>query len=59
MREIASGIRRNEVTENASVWGALGLSTLVPVGAGQVEREYRRRFGTPRLGRMIDKLRTD
>jgi Ca2+-transporting ATPase len=87
MREITSGILRNEVTENAYVWGALGLSTLIlfgtvylpvvsvalgtapigldgwlvvlgmsllPVGAGQLEREYRRRFGTPAFGSMLE-----
>jgi len=32
MRELTSGIVRNEVTENAYVWGALGLSALLVVG---------------------------
>ena len=82
MREITSGLVRNEVTENPFIWGALGLSTLIlvgavylpgvslalgtarigldgwlvvlgmsllPLGAGQLEREFRRRFGTPTL----------
>ncbi|QSG04506.1 cation-translocating P-type ATPase [Halapricum desulfuricans] len=33
VREVTSGILRNEVTENPYVWGALGLSTLILVGA--------------------------
>ncbi|MFW6046148.1 MAG: cation-translocating P-type ATPase, partial [Natronomonas sp.] len=33
VREITSGILRNEVTENTYVWGALGLSTLILVGS--------------------------
>ncbi|QSG10332.1 cation transporting ATPase C-terminal domain-containing protein [Halapricum desulfuricans] len=33
VREVTSGIVRNEVTENPYVWGALGLSTLILVGA--------------------------
>jgi len=32
MRELASGVVRNEVTENAYVWGALGLSSLLVIG---------------------------
>jgi len=32
MRELTSGVVRNEVTENAYVWGALGLSALLVVG---------------------------
>jgi len=32
VREVTSGLFRNEVTENAYVWGALGLSTLILVG---------------------------
>ncbi|SEO90353.1 Ca2+-transporting ATPase [Halogranum amylolyticum] len=90
MREIASGIFRNEVTENLYVWGALGLSTLIlfgavylpgislalrttpigldgwllvfgmsliPLGVGQLEREYRRRVGTPALWSMLEGMR--
>ncbi|WP_433629333.1 cation-translocating P-type ATPase [Halomicrococcus sp. NG-SE-24] len=82
VREVTSGILRNEVTENLYVWGALGLSTLIlfgavylpgislalsttplslegwlvvfgmsliPLGVGQVEREFRRRFEIPQL----------
>jgi Ca2+-transporting ATPase len=89
MREITSGILRNEVTENLYVWGALGLSTLVlfgavylpgislalrttpigldgwlvvfgmslvPLGIGQLEREYRRRFETPTFPPILEKL---
>jgi len=89
MREITSGLLRNEVTENPYVWGALGLSalllvgavylpgvslalgtappggsgwlvvlvaSLVPLGLGQLEREVRRRVGTPRLGAVLDAL---
>ncbi|WP_311172466.1 cation-translocating P-type ATPase [Halobellus ordinarius] len=89
MREITSGILRNEVTENLYVWGALGLSTLIlfgavylpgislalrttpigldgwlvvfgmsllPLGVGQLEREYRRRFETPTLPPILEKL---
>ncbi|MFW6448649.1 MAG: cation transporting ATPase C-terminal domain-containing protein, partial [Halobacteriota archaeon] len=33
VRDITSGLIRNEVTENAYVWGALGLSTLLLLGA--------------------------
>ncbi|MFW5949867.1 MAG: cation-translocating P-type ATPase [archaeon] len=33
MREITSGILRNEITENVYVWGALVLSTLILIGA--------------------------
>lgn len=77
------GLLRNDLTENAYVWGALALSalilvgtvylpvvslalgtapiglegwlvvlgmSLVPLGLGQLEREYRRHFGTPALG---------
>ena len=33
VRDVTSGIFRNEVTENAYVWGALALSTLILVGA--------------------------
>ena len=80
VRDITSDLLRNEVTENLYVWGALGLSSVILVGAvylpgislalstapigldgwllvfgmsivplliGQVEREFRRRFGTP------------
>jgi Ca2+-transporting ATPase len=87
MRELSSGIVRNEVTENAYVWGALGLSALLLIGtvylpgvslalstasigleswqvvlgmsllplvAGQVVLEYRRRFGTPNWGTGIE-----
>jgi len=87
MRELTSGIVRNEVTENAYVWGALGLSTLLvlgavylpgvslalstapigleswlvvlgmsllPLGAGQVILEFRRRFGTPKWGTRLE-----
>jgi Ca2+-transporting ATPase len=87
VREISSGILRNEVTKNLYVWGALGLSTLIlfgavylpgvslalsttpiglegwlvvfvmsliPLGLGQVEREFRRRFGTPKLGTTLE-----
>jgi len=32
MRGLTSGIVRNEVTENAYVWGALGLSALLVIG---------------------------
>ena len=32
MRELTSGVVRNEVTENAYVWGALGLSSLLVIG---------------------------
>jgi Ca2+-transporting ATPase len=79
VRDITSGLVRNEVTENLYVWGALGLSSvilvgavylpgislalstvpigfegwilvfgmsLLPLGIGQLEREFRRRFGT-------------
>jgi len=87
MRELTSGIVRNEVTENAYVWGALGLSallvigavylpgvslalstapigleswlvvlgmSLLPLGAGQVILEFRRRFGTPKWGTRLE-----
>jgi Ca2+-transporting ATPase len=89
MREITSGIFRNEVTENLYVWGALGLSTLIlfgavylpgvslalrttpigldgwlvvlgmsliPLGIGQLEREYRRRVGTPKLWTKLENV---
>ncbi len=79
VRDVTSGLVRNEVTENLYVWGALGLSSVILVGAvylpgislalsttpigfegwllvfgmsllplvlGQIEREFRRRFGT-------------
>ena len=92
MRELTSGIVRNEVTENAYVWGALGLSTLLvtgtvylpgvslalstaplgleswlvvlgmsllPLGAGQVVLEVRRRVGTPNLGTRLENLLFD
>jgi len=82
MREITSGIFRNEVIENLYVWGALSLSALIlfgavylpgisvvlrttpigyegwlvvfgmsllPLGVGQIEREFRRRVGTAKL----------
>jgi len=88
MREITSGLFRNEVTENLYVWGALGLSalilvgavylpgislalrttpigyegwlvvvgmSLIPLGVGQIEREFRRRVGTPKLGSMLER----
>jgi Ca2+-transporting ATPase len=32
MRELASGIVRNEVTRNAYVWGALALSAVLVIG---------------------------
>jgi Ca2+-transporting ATPase len=80
VRDITSGLVRNEITGNLYVWGALGLSSVIIFGAvylpgislglstapiglegwllvfgmsllplviGQVERELRRRFGTP------------
>ncbi|WEL21440.1 HAD-IC family P-type ATPase [Halorhabdus sp. BNX81] len=89
MRELTSGILRNEVTENRYVWGALALSTLILIGAtylpgislalstapiglegwavvlgmsllpllgGQIERELRRHFGTPKLGTKLHAL---
>jgi Ca2+-transporting ATPase len=92
MRELTSGIVRNEVTKNAYVWGALGLSallvigtvylpgvslalgtaplgleswlvvfgmSLLPLGAGQVLLEFRRRFGTPKLGTRLEDLLFD
>ncbi|WP_318571018.1 HAD-IC family P-type ATPase [Salinigranum marinum] len=92
MRELTSGIVRNEVTENAYVWGALGLSallvigtvylpgvslalstaplgleswlvvfgmSLLPLGAGQIVLEFRRRFGTPKLGTRLEELLFD
>jgi Ca2+-transporting ATPase len=92
MRELTSGIVRNEVTENAYVWGALGLSallvigtvyvpgvslalstapigleswlvvlgmSLLPLGAGQVLLEFRRRFGTSKLGTRLEELLFD
>ncbi len=92
MRELTSGIVRNEVTENAYVWGALGLSallvigtvylpgvslalstallgleswlvvlgmSLLPLGAGQVVLEFRRRFGTPKPGTRLEDLLFD
>ena len=91
MREITSGIIRNEVTENPYVWGALGFSalilfgavylpgislalrttpiglggwlvvfgaSLIPLGVGQLEREYRRRIGTPKLGSVLERVRS-
>ena len=33
VRDITSGLFRNEVTENLYVWGALGLSSLILIGA--------------------------
>ncbi|GAB6862021.1 cation-translocating P-type ATPase [Haloplanus litoreus] len=92
MRELTSGIVRNEVTENAYVWGALGLSallvigtvylpgvslalstapigleswlvvlgmSLLPLGAGQIVLELRRRFGTPNWGTRLEALSFD
>lgn len=92
MRELTSGIVRNEVTENAYVWGALGLSallvigtvylpgvslalstapiglkswlvvlgmSLLPLGAGQIVLELRRRFGTPNLGTRLENMLFD
>ncbi|AGN00827.1 P-type ATPase, translocating [Salinarchaeum sp. Harcht-Bsk1] len=89
MRELASGIVRNEVTRNPYVWGALVLSaslvigtlylpgvslalsttpigpeswlvvlgmSLLPLGAGQVVLEFRRRVGTPNLGTRLGRL---
>ncbi|MEF8787061.1 MAG: cation-transporting P-type ATPase [Haloarculaceae archaeon] len=89
VREVTSGLVRNEVTENAYVWGALALSTLILVGSvylpgislalrtapigvdgwlvvlgmsvvplvlGQLEREYRRHFGTPALGTKLQNV---
>jgi len=86
MREITSGIFRNEVIENLYVWGALSLSALIlfgavylpgisvvlrttpigyegwlvvfgmsllPLGVGQIEREFRRRVGTAKLGVIL------
>ncbi|MGM0717615.1 MAG: cation-translocating P-type ATPase [Halobacteriota archaeon] len=89
VRDITSGILRNEITENLYVWGALALSSLILFGAvylpgvslalstapigpdgwlvvlgmsliplviGQIEREIRRRFGTPKLGTMLENV---
>ncbi|MGM0397513.1 MAG: cation-translocating P-type ATPase [Halobacteriota archaeon] len=88
VRDVTSGIAVNEVTRNPFVWGALGLSALILVGAvylpgvslalqttpigrtgwlvvfgmsllplvaGQLEREYRRRFGTPELATRLER----
>ncbi|WP_411719266.1 cation-translocating P-type ATPase [Natronomonas sp.] len=92
MREVTSGLLRNEVTENLYVWGAVALSgiivastlylpgvstalkttpigiegwavvfgmSLIPLGVGQVEREIRRHFGTPKFGTMIENALSD
>ncbi|WP_343772208.1 cation-transporting P-type ATPase [Natronoarchaeum mannanilyticum] len=92
VRDVASGVLMNEVTENPYVWGALGLSalilvgavylpgislalstapigldgwlvvvgmSLVPLGFGQIEREFRRRVGTPKLGTMLERALPD
>ncbi|WP_265111161.1 cation-translocating P-type ATPase [Halosolutus halophilus] len=92
VREITSGTLRNEITTNLYIWGALGLSTLILVGAvylpgislalstapigldgwlvvlgmsliplvvGQGEREFRRRFGTPNFGTMLENTHPD
>jgi Ca2+-transporting ATPase len=89
VRDITSGLLRNEVTENLYVWGALGLSSLILFGAvylpgislalsttpigldgwlvvfgmsliplviGQMEREFRRRFGTHDLGTKLENM---
>jgi Ca2+-transporting ATPase len=92
MRDVTSGLVRNEVTENLYVWGALALSSLilfgsvylpgislalrttpigldgwlvvfgmslVPLGVGQLEREFRRRLGSSKWDRLIAEFRTN
>jgi Ca2+-transporting ATPase len=35
-------------------WLVVFVMSLIPLGLGQVEREFRRRFGTPKLGTTLE-----